>query len=207
MHRDGVFGAYCDIVPDTVIYFVGGKYFVGILHEKAQDIVFGGSQADRFAVCLYHLCVVVHFNVADCQHGVALVRASEGGVSPELCLYAGADLNGIEGLCHIVVGSDIQTEYFVGVLALCRQKYYREVREFAYFRNGGYAVHDRHHHVKQRKIDVVFVYYINCLSAVIGFKDGVTVGGQIYFQRDDDILFVVAYKNITHIISPHFIIT
>ena len=47
----------------------------------------------------------------------ALLRPAQGGVPPQLALYPGDDLQGVEGLGDVVVRPDVQAQDLVGVLA------------------------------------------------------------------------------------------
>ena len=62
----------------------------------------------------------------------------------------------------------------------------------------GDAVHAGHHHVQQRQMDVLAVDDLECLRAVSGLKHAIALSGEVDAQRGDDILFVVADKNVIH---------
>ena len=114
---------------------------------------------------------------------------------------AGAELDRVEGLRDIVVRPDVEPEHLVGVLALRRQQDDGDVALLAQLRRGGDAVERGHHHVHEHQVDLLAPQHVQRLASVIGGKDRIALGLEIDLQCRDDVLLVVAYQNVVHVLT------
>ena len=64
----------------------------------------------------------------------------------------------------------------------------------------GALENSRHHHVQQNQVNVVVFRDLHRLRAGERLKQIVPLGGQVYFQRVDDVRLVVANQNIVHVV-------
>ncbi len=147
MDCDNAAGAIGVLVPDLFINLGRGKYAPGIFHQEFQDIVFAGCQIDNFPVHGNNFCVIIQVYSADDQMGGFFRHAAQRGVPAQLGTYPCQNFDGIEGLCDIIIGANVQPQYLIAVLAFCCQQYNRDIAGFPELRCGRNSVHLWHHDI------------------------------------------------------------
>ena len=196
-HR--VLRAQGGVVPHPLIDLAGGEDPPRMAHEQQEDVVFDGGQADPLPVHRHRFGPVIHGDapVAEDLRGVRrLLLPPQGGVPPELALDPRQHLNGVEGLGHIVVRPDVQPQDLVGVLALGGEKDDGDVLRLPQLGGGPNPVQPRHHDVHEDEVDLVLLYHVQGLDAVIGVIRLIAVAGEIDVQGRDDVPVVVTDQNI-----------
>ena len=123
----GILRAVGLAVPDAPVDLPRREHLARVAHQKAQDLVFRRGERDCLAVAHDFLGFFVQRDRSDREHVVVRLPAAELHIAPQLRAHAGAELDGIEGLGHIVVRSDVESEHLVGVLALGREQDNRDV--------------------------------------------------------------------------------
>lgn len=121
MNDDGVFSAECAVVPYVFVNLFRRKNTVKVFHKQLKNGVFGWSEVNLIAVNKNLFGNVVNQNAS-----VAKILTdgsfAQLKIASELRFGSCNNLNGVERLGYVVVGSDIKTEYFVVVLTFCRYK-------------------------------------------------------------------------------------
>src|SRR5699024_6489224 len=108
------------------------------------------------------------------------------------------NLNGIEGLCDVVVSADIQPKDFVTVLTFCCQQNDGYVVLFSQFRCGGNVVHLWHHHVHEHQMDVVVGKHVQSFFSRKCREDFIIFRRKVNGQCGHNVLFVVTNQDIIH---------
>ena len=207
MDRDGVLRAVGLAVPDAAVELAGRKNLARVAHQKAQDLVFRRREGDRLPVAPDLLGLFVKTDRPDRERPVVRLSAAELHVAPQLGSYAGAELDRIEGLRDVVVRPDVEPEHLVGVLALGREQDDGDVALLAQLRRGGDAVERGHHHVHEHQMDLFAPQQLQRLAPVEGREGRVALGLEVYFQRRDDVPFVVADQNVVHFLTSRAYLT
>ena len=107
MHGYYTAGAISVLVPDLFINLIGGKYPSGVFHEQFQNVVFTGCQGNRFSVHGNGLGIIIQVDAADDQMGSFFCHAAQRSVTAQMGFNPCQNLNGIEGLCDVVVSADV----------------------------------------------------------------------------------------------------
>ena len=191
MHGDGPSGVQGHVSPHPAVDLAGGEHRSGVLHEKAENVVFLGGKRDGIAVHGDGLGVVVQTDAADDQRAGPHLPAAQLQIPPQLGAHPRQHLHWIEGLGDVVVRAHVQAQHLVGVLTLGGQQDHGDVAGLSQLGHSGQAVHDRHHDVHEDQVHVLPGGHGQGFLAVIGGQHPVALGLEIYFQRGDDILFVI----------------
>ena len=203
MHGDTALTAQCVFVPNALVDLAGREHAVGIAHEQVQDVVLYGRQIHRLAVHGHGLLSVVELDAADTEHVLDrlwLELSAETHIAPQVAAHARLHFHGVEGLCHIVVGPDIQAQHLIGEFAFGREEYYGDIELLTKLYRCGYAVHLRHHDVHEHEVYAVLTYAVQRLAAGRGGVQRVVLVCEIDFERRNDIRIVVAYEYPCHIL-------
>ena len=129
------------------------------------------------------------------------VSSSEAEISAQMRAHAGADFDGIERLCYVVVRADVETQNLIGVFAFRREKNHGNIAYLPDFGKGGHTVLDGHHYVHKNEVYVFPFDNAQSLFAVACGIEFIRRVGKIYFERVNNIFFVVANKQVVHIVS------
>ena len=105
----GIVGADGILIPDLFVDLVDGEYLSGILYKEQQDVILNGRELDGLAVHRHlFIFIIDHETAALIDLGaVLLVQVSKLGVAAELGFDPGHQLQGIKGLCDIIVRPDV----------------------------------------------------------------------------------------------------
>ena len=208
MDRDGALRAVGVLVPHQLVDLRGRKDAVRVAHQQVEDVVLYGRELHRLAVHGDGFLGVVELHAAD-GDGVlrllALLLAAQARIAPQLAPHAGLHLDGVEGLCHVVVRAHVESEHLVGALALGREQYDGYVVLLPQLGCRRDAVHFRHHDVHEHKVDVVLLHAVERLLACERGVYLVILVRQVDLQRRHDVDVVIAYQYVSHILtSRHY---
>ncbi len=114
---------------------------------------FGVSVTGSPSTVTFFGSVVQFYAAADECFGFN-VSSSEAEISAQMRAHAGADFDGIERLCYVVVRADVETQNLIGVFAFRREKNHGNIAYLPDFGKGGHTVLDGHHYVHKNKVYV-----------------------------------------------------
>ena len=195
----GALTAQGGLLPDGFVEVLGGVDRAGIFHQQVQNGVFRGGQGDCVAVDGDGFGLVVQRNGTDGDDaGVLGGAAAQEGIAAQLAADPGQDLHGDEGLGDVIVGAHIQAQNLILGLGLGSQENDGDVGKFPDLSGGGDAVHLGHHDVQKDQVQILLPGQFQGLPAGGGGEEIVALGGQIYFQRIDNVRLVVADENVVH---------
>ena len=154
MYGNGVVAVQRNIVPNVLVYFFGETPCPQSGKKQAQNIVFFRRQRYGFAVHGHFfwkrrsvLCA------ADECFGFN-VSSSEAEISAQMRAHAGADFDGIERLCYVVVRADVETKSYRCLRFRRGEKNHGNIAYLPDFGKGGHTVLDGHHYVHKNKVYV-----------------------------------------------------
>ena len=111
--------------------------------------------------------------------------------APQHGLHAGDELARVEGLRHVVVGADLQTDDPVDVVAARGEDDHGDVARLAELFADGEAVHLRHHHVEDDEVRLEGLRLFERLLAVVRSLDPEALVVEVQPGELDDVLLVV----------------
>ena len=100
------------------------------------------------------------------EHIRANRAAAELQEPSQLGLHARHDLDGVKGLCHIVVRPGSEAEDFVVVLGFCRKQNDGDIGKLAQALHGMKTIQPRHHDIEQHKVDLLVAQGLERLQTV-----------------------------------------
>ena len=106
-------------------------------------------------------------------------------------LDAGHHFLGVEGLDHVIIGTQFKAQHLVDGLALGGQHHHRGVARFADAAADFQTVHLGHHHVQQHHIGLDLIEFFQSLFAVVGGGDLIALLDQVEPQQFADVGIVV----------------
>ena len=137
--------------------------------DKAPDVVFMGLEGGGIAV---------------------------SQVSPQLCLHSGHHLQGVEGLCDVIVRSNGKPHDFISIVCFCCEHDDGVIVFLPDFPADLEAVHIREHDVQDCQVQGCMRDAVQGLRACVEFVDGVAVAYEVQLQDVGQLLFIVHYQNI-----------
>ena len=161
MHRDRIVRSDRLLVPDRGIDLVDGEDLSRIFYEEEENIVLDRRELYRLSLHRHLLGVVVDDETAariDAVQVPGLADIPKLGVAPELGLYAGHHLEGIEGLCDIVIRADVQPQDLVVVLALCGEDNDGDGAFLADLERGADPIQTRHHDIDNQEVHLLLIH-------------------------------------------------
>ena len=207
MHCHGALAAQRRLLPDGFIEHLGGEHLSGVCHQKVQNGVLRGREGHRFPLHGDGFGAVVQDDAANGDAAAALLRAAaQLGIPAQLGTHPRQYLHRHKGLGDIVVRPHVQPQHLVLRLGLGGKQNDGRVGKFPDFGGRRDTVHHGHHHVQQNQVDVIVFRNFHRLGAGEGLKQIVPLGGQVYFQRVDDIRLIVANQNVVHMVSLPLVI-
>ena len=199
--RHGIFRAQGGVVPHLLIDLTGGKDPPLMPDEQKENVILDGGEGHRFPVHRHRLGAVVHRNAAvGEQIGPVLGAgaAAQGGIPAELAFHPGDDLDGVKGLCDIVVGADVEPQNLVRVLAFGGEEDNGDVGGLPQTGRGPDAVQIGHHHIHENEVDVVGAHHFQRLEPVIGVESTIPFAGEVDVQRRNNVFIVITDQNVVH---------
>ena len=175
-------------------------------YQQFEDAVFLRGQSYQISHEIHGLCIVIHLYIARLEYVVFLRCCSKLHIPSQLRLYSCQQLYRIERLSDIIIRTYIQTKYLVCIFTFCCKENDRDIASLPHLCKHLYPVHFRHHYVQKNKMDVILTYELNSLSAVICLVQIIVISRKIYFQRRNNIFFIITYQYVVHILSTSFII-
>ena len=195
MHSNCVVCSDRLFIPDRLIDLVYRKYSPLVLHEQEQDVVLNGSQFHRLTVHGHFLQVVIDPKTS---HFIDLVlpvlhRSAELRIPAQLRLHPRHQFQRIERLRHVIVRTDIESQYLVRILGLCRKDDDGNAVLLPDLKGGSDPVQLRHHDVNDQQVHVLLLKDADGLDPVIRLQDMVSLLAEIYLYRVYDLSIVVTY--------------
>ena len=198
MDGDRPCGIQRSFLPHAAIDLIGGEDRACVLHEKSQDIVLLRREIHFLSVHAYGLGAVIQFDAADAELGGLHAAAAKLQVAPELRANPRLHLQGVEGLCDVVIRADVEPQHLVAVFALSGQENDGDVGELANLRHGSETVHLGHHDIEENEVDILFGCDGKGFPPGLCFENAVSLRSQINFQRRENVFLVVADQNVVH---------
>ena len=193
MHVHGSDVAAVLVGPYGVQQGLPGIYPVGISHEKFDDIKFLGGQIGQLSGAVCVPGVQIQRDGADGEH-IRLSGGTGTGASKQRP-DPGLQLQNVEGLGHIIVGTLVKTQELVHVLYFCGKKDDGDIGKLTDLGAGGQSVHYRHHDIQHDQIDLGIPGQLNGLQSVAAGDDLVAIVLQIEANTLDQQRFVVNNEN------------
>ena len=200
--RHGVVRAEGLFLPHGGVDLLGGEHRAGGGQEKLEYLVFLGGEGHRLPVQQHLLGAVVQADAPGSQGLARFRRALIAEIAPQLAADPGADLQGLEGLGHIVVRPQVQAQDLVRILAFGGEEDDGGAAALPKGGQGAQPVHHRHHDVQQDEVHFFPVQDLQGLLPVAGGEDMVVRLGEIDLQRGDDVRVVVTDQDVGHVRSP-----
>ena len=175
--------------------------------EQLQNVILNGRQGHRRTVHHHLLGPVVHRDGAHGEHTGRLLRSPQCRIAAQLALHPGDHLQGIEGLCNVVVRPDVKSQDLVCILALGGKQDNGHIAPLPQLGRGPDAIQLRHHHVHQDQMDLVFLRRLDSLPAVICRDGAVPFAGQVDIQCGDDVPVIVTNQYRVQTLSPRSFIS
>ena len=115
VRADGLF------IPYLLVDLIDREYLARIFHQQKKDIVLNRRQLDGFSVHCHFCIVIIDLEAAALVHLplILLRHIPQLRVSSELGLHPGYQLQGVKGLCDVIVRPDVEPKDFVRILRLC----------------------------------------------------------------------------------------
>ena len=184
------------VAPHQIHQALSAVYPPGIFHQQFHQIVLLGGEVDGLAVPDGYPLAGVQRQVTHCQQlRIRLgCRTALAGGAPQQRPDAGLQLQNVEGLGDIVVGSAGKAHDLVGVLAAGGEHDDGNVGKFPYLHAGLAAGEAGHHQVQNDEVQRLLTGQLHGGCAVVGGEDLVALVLQIEFDALDQELFVVYYQ-------------
>lgn len=155
VYGNGIFRGKTGFIPDPLIDFVNGEHPVLVFHQKLQDPEFNRGQLDIFTVYRQGFVHRVQDKSACLEHVFLLGHIPQGHIPPQGGADPGNQLQGVERLCDIIVGTHIESQNLVGILAFGRDEDDGDVAILADLHHGANAIQAGHHDIQQDQVDGV----------------------------------------------------
>ena len=168
------------------------------LLQGHQQIVFPLGEGNRRALAGYGITTLVDFDAADMHNRPAgLGRALLGleGDSPQIGADASQQFPEAEGFDDIIVGSQLQPQHPIQLLAPGRQHQNRHSALPPNFPADLPALHLRHHHIQQQQVGCFALGQGQGLCSVVGSQNAIALFFQLVAQGVYDHFVVVCHQN------------
>ena len=199
-------GSECILMPYAPVYFPWRKNPALAFHQQLKDPVFLRSHPYEISHEIYGFCIIIQFYITCPEYVIFLRCRSKLHISSELRLYSCHQFYRIERLGDIIIRTYVQAKYLVCIFTFCCKENDRDITSLPHLCKHLYPVHFRHHYVQKNKMDVILTYELNSLSAVICLVQIIVISRKIYFQRRNNIFFIITYQYVVHLLSTSFII-
>jgi len=196
VHRHRIFRVIGRFFPDRLIYLIHGIYAAGVLHQQLQYSELRRSNCYHLPIDGNSLLFIIYRKSPCFVNPVFLLHASKVHVSPQLRSDPGNELQGIERLGYVVIGSDVKACDLVVVLRLGRKHDDRDVLFLSDAHGRLHAVQLRHHYVHNDKMYLPAVHYAQRFDAVIGLEYLVPLVPQVYLDGPCYLSVIITNKYV-----------
>lgn len=186
--------AHIVVLPDGLQHGFTAEHFAAVVDEQLQQVELLGGQTNLLAVKRNGTVDDVDLEIADADDLFFFGQSRLTGTAQN-GFDAGFDLQDVERLGNIVIGTIFKSENFVHVFAFGCQHDNRNVAGLANALTDLRTVHLGQHQIQQYKIDMVIEEQIKRLFAIIGGEGLVAILFQIIFETLDHQGFVINEQN------------